>query len=478
MLGPRIVVAGTASGVGKTTVATGLMAALARRGTSVASAKVGPDFIDPGYHALATGRPGRNLDAWMCGPDAMGPLAGRASRGAEILVVEGVMGLFDGAAPGPPSDSTATGPPSGSTAELAGLLQSPVILVVDAAGMSGSIAAVVHGYRSWDPSGNQVQTLARLQVNVAGVIVNRVGSDSHEAMLRTALAPLGVPVLGILRRDDRLRWRDRHLGLVPVVEDEVDLRRRLDRVADAVEGQCDLDAVMALARTSPPVSVDEPPRPRPGGRARVAVLGGRGFSFTYPDNLELLTEAGAQLVPVDPEADACLPEGVDALYAGGGFPEVYAAALSANRPLLDDVGRRVGAGMVTWAECGGLLWLARSLDGHRMAGAVAADGRMTDHLTLGYRTAVPAVDTPVAPAGTELRGHEFHYSVIDPPGGALSWRGRHGQGHGGYATPTLLASYLHLHLASTPGLAERFVASAAAPGPAGHPGLASRPRQW
>jgi len=446
VLGPRIVVAGTASGVGKTTVATGLMAALTRRGLSVASAKAGPDFIDPGYHALATGRPGRNLDSWMCGPEAMGPLAWRAGRGADILVVEGVMGLFDGAA--------AAGP-SATTAELADLLQAPVVLVVDAAGMSGSIAAVVHGFRSWGPSGAQAN-------RVAGVIVNRVASDSHEAMLRAALAPVGVPVLGVIRRDDCLRWRDRHLGLVPVVEDEAPLRRRLTTLADAIGHQCDLDAVVALARTSPPVRVEEPPRPRRQARARVAVLGGRGFSFTYPDNLELLEEAGAELVPVDPENDHRLPDGLHALYAGGGFPEVYAATLSANRRLLDDVGRSVGAGMVTWAECGGLLWLARSLDGHPMAGAVAAHGRMTERLTLGYRHAVPAVDTPVAPAGTPLRGHEFHYSVIDPPGDALTWKGRDGHGQGGFASPTLLASYLHLHLASTPAQAERFVASAAA----------------
>ncbi|MGI9022577.1 MAG: cobyrinate a,c-diamide synthase, partial [Acidimicrobiales bacterium] len=446
-----------ASGVGKTTVATGLMAALRRRGLSVAAAKVGPDFIDPGYHGLATGRPGHNLDAWMCGREAMGPLAWRASRGAEILVVEGVMGLFDGAAAGSPG-------PSATTAEMADLLQAPVVLVVDTAGLSGSVAAVVHGYRSWnEAAGSPGSRVAGTPVNrVAGIVLNRVASDSHEAMLRAALEPVGVPVLGALRRDERLRWRHRHLGLVPVVEDKADLRRRLGALADAVGQQCDLDAVLALATSSPPVAVPDLPRPRPGPKARVAVLGGRGFSFTYPDNLEMLEDAGAELVALDPETDHRLPAGVDALYAGGGFPEVYAGALAANRPLLHDVGRRVAGGLVTWAECGGLLWLARSLDGHPMAGAVAADARMTDRLTLGYRRARPEVDTPLAPAGADLRGHEFHYSPVNPPGDALSWRGREGHGRGGFASPTLLASYLHLHLASAPGLAERFVASAAA----------------
>ncbi|MGI8775979.1 MAG: cobyrinate a,c-diamide synthase [Acidimicrobiales bacterium] len=441
VLGPRLVVAGTASGVGKTTVATGLMAALRRRGLTVASAKVGPDFIDPGYHALATGRPARNLDAWLCGAETMGPLAARAGLDADILVVEGVMGLFDGAA-----DQTGA---TATTAEMAALLDAPVVLVVDAAGLSGSVAALVHGFHTWDPS-----------VAVAGVVVNRVASDSHETMLRAALAPLGLPVLGVVRRDPRLRWRDRHLGLVPVVEDEPRVRRSLDALADVVDHDCDLDAVLALARSSAPVTVGDVLQARLAGRARVAVVGGRGFSFTYPDNLELLQQAGAELVPLDPEVDGRLPEGVDAIYVGGGFPEVYAASLAANRALLDDVAQRVGAGMVTWAECGGLLWLARSMDGHPMARAIDADARMTDQLTLGYRRAVTAVDTPLAPAHTELRGHEFHYSVIDPPGDALAWEGRHARGRAGFASPRLLASYLHLHLAAHPEQAERFVACA------------------
>ena len=443
VLGPRLVVAGTHSGVGKTTVATGLMAALRGRGLAVASAKVGPDFIDPGYHALATGRPGRNLDPWMCGDDVVVALAGRAGAGADLLVAEGVMGLFDGAA-----DPHG---PVASTAAVAALLEAPVVLVVDASGLSGSVAALVHGYASWDPA-----------VRVAGVVLNRVAGDSHEAMLRRALIPLGVPVLGVLRRDDGLRWRDRHLGLVPVVEDEPRLRGSLDLLARTLDRCCDLDALVALARAAPRREAPEPPRARPSGRAQVAVLGGRSFSFSYPENLELLEQAGAEVVPVDPESDDRLPDRVDALYAGGGFPEVFAARLAANRPLLDAVAARVAAGLATRAECGGLLWLARSLDGHRMAGAVPADTRMTDRLTLGYRRSRPLADTPLAAAGTELRGHEFHYSECVPRGDALEWQGREGTGRAGFASPTLLASYLHLHLAADPRLAERFVATAAA----------------
>jgi cobyrinic acid a,c-diamide synthase len=434
-----VVVAGTASGVGKTTVATGLMAALRRRGIAVASAKVGPDFIDPGYHALATGRPGRNLDAWMCGPEAVAPLAARAMGGADVLVVEGVMGLFDGAA----DDGTA------STAHVAALLDAPVILVVDASSMSGSVAALVHGYATFEA-----------RVRVAGVILNRVGSDGHEAMLREALEPLAIAVLGALRRDDSLSWRDRHLGLVPVAEQRREVGRSLDRLAAAVGASCDLDAVMRVAASAPARHVTRLPGARVSGRARVAVASGPAFSFVYPDNLEALEQAGAELAAFDPLADVSLPDGCSALYAGGGFPEVFAEALAANRPLLDDVRQQVAGGLVTWAECGGLLWLSRSLDGHTLAGVIDADATMTDRLTLGYRRAQVCAYNPVAPVGAELRGHEFHYSVTDPSGEALALRSRFRSEASGFASPTLLATYLHLHLGATPAVAERLVSAA------------------
>jgi cobyrinic acid a,c-diamide synthase len=444
-LGPRLVVAGTHSGVGKTTVATGLMAALTRRGVAVASAKVGPDFIDPGYHSLATGRPARNLDAWICGTSAVAPLAARAVSQAELLVVEGVMGLFDGAA------FEADGA-LGSTAEVAALLDAPVVLVVDASAMSTSVAAVVHGYASFDRG-----------VRVAGVVLNRVGSPGHEVLLREALEPLGIPVYGALLRDDALQWRERHLGLVPVVEQRREVDESLAALAAAIERHCDVAGLVRLARSAPrrPAAALTPARAT--GSARVAVAGGPAFSFSYPDNLERLEEAGAELVSFDPARDAALPDGVDALYAGGGFPEVFLEALAANTPLLGDVRHRVTNGLVTWAECGGLLWLARSLDGRPLSGVVPAEGHMTDRLTLGYRRARVQVASPVADPGAELRGHEFHYSVLDPEGDALDLEGRFGAGTAGYATPTLLASYLHLHLGADPGPAERLVAAASRP---------------
>ena len=450
-LGPRLVVAGTHSGAGKTTVATGIMAALSRAGMRVASAKVGPDFIDPGYHSLATGMPARNLDAWICGSPAIAPLAARAGAQADLLVIEGVMGLFDGAG------STH----EASTAEIAVSLGAPIILVVDAEAMSASVAALLHGFHT-----------LRADVSIAAVILNRVGSSTHEELLREALHPMGIPVLGALKRDDSFVWRDRHLGLVPVAEDPQKIRQSLDLLADAIAAQVDLAGLVALARSAQPATTGPLPETKQIARTRIAVAGGPAFSFTYPDNLERLAEAGAELVPFDPAIDRALPDGINGLYAGGGFPEVYLESLADNTPLLADVRQRIQGGLVTWAECGGLLWLCGDLDGKPMCGVVPGSGRMTSRLTLGYRNASVLADNPIAEAGDELRGHEFHYSTIDRDsaktdndpgnfGAALHLSGRLGGGFEGFVTPTLLATYLHLHLGADPTPAERFVAIAA-----------------
>ncbi len=435
-LAPRVVIAGTHSGVGKTTIATGLMAALRARGLRVGAAKVGPDFIDPGYHALATSGPGRNLDPWMCGSDAIAPLAGRAGHSCDVLVVEGVMGLFDGAADGSPS----------STADVAIGLDAPVLLVVDAASASTSIAAVVHGFATFDP-----------QVRLAGLVLNRVASDSHEAMLRAAIAPLGNRVVGVLRRDPRVGWRDRHLGLVPVIERPAEVTASLARLTALVEAHCDLDAILAIARRAPATTTDAPPTAAHVGDARIALAGGPAFSFTYPDNLEMLRAAGAELVEFDPCTDDRLPDGCTGLIAGGGFPEVHLDALRDNTPLLTDVRRRVDNGLVVWAECGGLVWLGQGLDGRRLAGVVDAHAVMGDRIILGYREATTRVDSPLGPPGTTLRGHEFHYSTVEPPGDALLLTGRHGSSEAGFANERLLASYLHLHLGARPDIAEHVV---------------------
>lgn len=432
-------IAGTHSGVGKTTVATGLMAAFRARGTAVASAKVGPDFIDPAYHAAATGRPPRNLDAWICGTDAIGPLAGRAGDGAELLIIEGVMGLYDGAGDGTPS----------STAEVAVLLDAPVILVVDARAMSQSVAALVRGYRDHDP-----------RLRLAGVILNFVGSPRHEALLRDALATIDQTVLGVLGNDDALTWRSRHLGLVPVAEDPGAIAASLARLAAAINSGCDLSAIAGVAASAPRRPVAGPVLPPRAGRARLAVAAGKAFTFCYQDNLEAMEAAGAELVPFDPLIATDLPDGVDGVVAGGGFPEVYAAELAANVALSAALRRHVSGGLVVWAECGGLLWLARSLDGHRLVGTVAADGVMSGRLTLGYRRAVANTDSPLAATGTELRGHEFHYSELQPGGGALTLVEGPEPRLEGFATPRMLATYVHLHLGGDPAPARRLVATA------------------
>ncbi|MHB1709872.1 MAG: cobyrinate a,c-diamide synthase [Acidimicrobiales bacterium] len=438
VLGARVVIAGTHSGVGKTTVATGLMAALRARGLRVGAAKVGPDFIDPGYHSLATGRPSRNLDPWMCGMAAMEPLAGRAGDGCDILVAEGVMGLFDGAADGTPS----------STAEVAVSLGAPVVLVVDAASATTSVAATIHGFATFDP-----------RVRLAGVILNRVASVGHESMLRAAVSPLGIPILGVLHRDARLVWRDRHLGLIPVIERPLRVGESLDVLASLIESSCDLEEIIGIAGHAPASSTAPPLHPATVGKARIAVASGPAFSFAYPDNLEALRAAGAELVPFDPCSDDRLPGGCSGLLAGGGFPEVYADGLSRNVSLLADVRREVGRGMVVWAECGGLMWLCRSLDDRDLAGVIEATAVMTGKLTLGYRQAVTRSDSPIGPAGTRMRGHEYHYSTVEPAGSALTLAGRDGTSSAGFATEKLFASYLHVHLGARPDLAEAFVGS-------------------
>ncbi|WP_205695692.1 cobyrinate a,c-diamide synthase [Conexibacter sp. SYSU D00693] len=446
---PRLVIAGTSSGAGKTTVASGLLGALCARGVRATGFKVGPDFIDPGYHALASGRPGRNLDAFLSGPELVAPLFRHGSAGAEVAIVEGVMGLYDGA--------SGRGELA-STAHVAKLLDAPVVLVVDAAAMARSVAAIVHGYATFDP-----------EVRVAGVILNRVGSEFHTAILEEALAPLGIPVLGSLTRNADVEAPERHLGLVPVDERVAKAKGALASLAAHVAAGCDLEGLLALARTAPdtPGEAWAPPAreaadPR---RPRIAVAKGRAFSFHYAENLEALEAAGAELVAFDPLHDEALPEGTGALLLAGGFPEVFGAELGANAALRADVGAFARSGGPVLAECGGLLYLAKELDGHPMCDVVPATARMTGRLQLGYREATAPSDHPVFPAGTTLRGHEFHYSATDPVAGeAPAWRlrARGTERAEGFVVGGVHASYLHTHWAATPEVAGRLVAAAAA----------------
>ncbi|MFI0819973.1 cobyrinate a,c-diamide synthase [Streptomyces sp. NPDC021098] len=466
---PRLVVAAPASGSGKTTVTAGLMAAFAGRGLDVSPHKVGPDYIDPGYHALAVasagggraagggaGRPGRNLDAYLCGPDRIAPLFLHGAAGCDLALVEGVMGLFDGAA--------GQGELA-STAQVAKVLRAPVVLVVDASSQSRSVAALVHGFASWDP-----------EVRVAGVILNKVASDRHETMLREALEGAGVPVFGALRRMREVGTPSRHLGLVPVAERRAEATDAVSALAAWVREGCDLDGLMALAGSAPPLSgpvwdavaelgpAAEGRRPdtqRPESqRPVVAVAGGAAFTFSYAEHTELLTAAGARVVPFDPLRDERLPEGVGGLVIGGGFPEVYAPELSANEPLRAEVAKLAATGAPIAAECAGLLYLARSLDGRPMCGVVDAEAHMSDRLTLGYREAVAISDTCLAAAGTRVRGHEFHRTTVEPGAGQTpAWGLVHPRRRAeGFAPGNVHASYLHVHWAAVPGVAARFVA--------------------
>ncbi|KUN19279.1 cobyrinic acid ac-diamide synthase [Streptomyces antibioticus] len=448
---PRLVIAAPSSGSGKTTVATGLMAAFAARGLAVSPHKVGPDYIDPGYHSLATGRVGRNLDAYLCGPELIGPLFAHGARGCDIAVVEGVMGLYDGAA----GEGELA-----STAHVAKLLRAPVVLVVDASSQSRSVAALVHGFVSWDP-----------EVRVGGVILNKVASDRHEELLREALESAGVPVLGVLRRAAQVDTPSRHLGLVPVAERREAAVEAVAAMAAQVAGGCDLDALEALARAAGPVPggsapwTPASPTPHPTrleekrGTDVVAVAGGPAFTFSYAEHAELLTAAGAEVVTFDPLRDEQLPEGTRGLVIGGGFPEVYASELSANEPLRKAVSELALSGAPVAAECAGLLYLCRELDGAPMCGVLDASARMSERLTLGYRDAVAVGDSSLAVAGTRMRGHEFHRTVVEPGAGAAPAWGVRAPARRveGFVQQGVHASYLHTHWASQPDVARRFV---------------------
>ncbi|WIM89421.1 cobyrinate a,c-diamide synthase [Candidatus Mycobacterium wuenschmannii] len=435
---PRIVVAAPESGHGKTTVATGLMAALAGRGLAVSGHKVGPDFIDPGYHALATGRPGRNLDPFLVGEHRIVPLLGHGARAADIAVIEGVMGLFDGRL-GTRGEA--------STAHVAALTASPVLLVVDISHASRTHAAVIAGLAAFDPA-----------VRIAGVILNKAGSDRHANEVCDALRPTGIPVLGVLPRDSGVETPSRHLGLVPAAE-RAESAQTLQRMAEVIAADVDIDAVLDLARSAEALTCtpwDPAQEVQPPSQARpvVAVAGGRAFTFRYAETEELLRAAGCDVVEFDPLTDAVLPPNTAGIYLGGGFPEVHAADLAENRCLLAELRAAIDAGIPTVAECAGLLYLCRSLDGTPMVGAVPADAAMTPRLTLGYRTATSPADSVLATQGTAVTGHEFHRTATTVLPDRPAWELP--DGPEGFATSTLHAAYLHTHWAGHPGLAQRF----------------------
>ncbi len=447
---PAVVVAAPASGSGKTTVATGLMGALRRGGHRVSAAKVGPDFIDPGYHALATGRPGRNLDPVLVGDDLIGPLYRHGSAGADIAVIEGVMGLFDGRITDQPMS-----PAPGSTAHVAGLLGAPVVLVVDARGQSQSIAALLHGFSTFDRA-----------VRIAGVILNKVGSPRHEQVLRQACEQAGVPVFGAIPRDSGLEIPSRHLGLVTAVEHGRRAHEAVDVMTELVARHVDIEAIVRCAGIGALAPVWAPelePTSSATAAVTVAVAAGKAFSFGYAEHAELLGMAGAEVAAFDPLTDP-LPDGTRALVIPGGFPEQFTAELSANAVVREQIAALAATGAPVHAECAGLTYLVDDLDGHPMCGVLPGSARFTERLTLGYRDAVAMVDSSMHAAGERVTGHEFHRTTVEftdeqPP--AWIFRGA-GQAtvHDGAVRGGVHAGYLHTHPAAHPHSVRRFVSAA------------------
>ena len=446
---PAVVIAAPASGSGKTTVATGLMGALRRAGRRVAPFKVGPDFIDPGYHGLAAKRPGRNLDPVLVGERLIGPLYRHGSAGADIAVVEGVMGLFDGRI-----EENTTGTAIGSTAHVAALLGAPVILVIDARGQSHSIAALLHGFSTFDQS-----------VRIAGAILNRVGSPRHEDVLRQACEQAGVPVVGAIPRADELSVPSRHLGLITAVEHGEQARAAVDAMIELVGRHVDVAGIEAAAASRMTAQPWNPAVAAPtAADVTVALAAGKAFSFGYTEHAELLRAAGAEVVEFDPLTDP-LPPQTAALVLPGGFPEQFSTELSTNDVVRQQIHDLAASGAPIHAECAGLTYLVDDLDGYPMCGVLSGSARFTDRLTLGYREAVAVADSALHAVGERTVGHEFHRTTVTfadnyPP--AWIFAGRDvAKVRDGAVDRGVHASYLHTHPAAHPQAATRFVAAAA-----------------
>lgn len=442
---PRLVVGAASSGSGKTTLTVALAAALRARGLAVAPFKCGPDYLDPSYHARASGAASHNLDGWMMGEEAALATFARAARGADVALVEGVMGLFDGASP--TSDD-------GSTAQIAKWLNAPVVAVIDASGMARTAGAVAQGLAAFDPA-----------LRVGALVCNRVGSRGHLELLREAVTT--PPMLGGLPARDDLAFPERHLGLVTAASALGD--EQLAAWARVAEEWLDLDGLLALARTAPPLEVAAAAAGRATGpRCRIGVAFDEAFHFYYEDNLARLEAAGAELVRFSPVHDARLPD-VDGLLLGGGYPEVHAAALAANRSMREAVRAFAAAGRPVYAECGGLMYLAsriRTADSreHDMVGLIPGVAVVRDRLqALGYAEVTTRAATILGPAGLRFRGHQFRYSELEAPPSvprAYAVSGRRGAPlEEGYTSGSVLASYVHAHWASCPAAAEGLVAA-------------------
>jgi cobyrinic acid a,c-diamide synthase len=451
-----IIIAAPHSGAGKTTITIGIMECLRRRGLIVAPFKVGPDFIDPGYHRLVTGRSSVNLDGWLCGAEFVRETFAHHQQNADIAVIEGVMGLFDG---------ISGGSEAGSTAQIAKLTGSPVVLVLDAKSMARSAAALVKGFVEFDP-----------ELNLAGVIFNNVASDNHGSILRQAIGTAlpEVKVLGCIPRDERLHIPSRHLGLLSAAENPLP-KEFLDHLVEVIRETIDLGLLWTLAT---PHAIDQElpfaaPRPAAGPvtAVRIAVAQDEAFCFVYEDNLRLLRDAGGELVGFSPLRDEALPAGIAGVYLPGGYPEVFSDTLAANVAMKKALRAVIEAGMPVYAECGGFIYLTQGVVDaknepeslHECVAVFPVTTRMLPRRkALGYREIEIGADSIIGPRGTVARGHEFHYSVMAemPPAVERIYQVRKNGadlGTEGFRHKNCLASYIHLHFGSCPGLAEAFV---------------------
>ncbi|MCC5657763.1 cobyrinate a,c-diamide synthase [Nostoc sp. XA010] len=480
-----LIIAGERSGVGKTTVTLTLLASLCRRDRLVQSFKVGPDYIDPMFHQHVTGRPCRNLDSVLTSEAYVQQCFARHSQLSEYALVEGVMGLFDGVkgsrewgvgsgdegagGAGEAGEAGEAGKEKllintqcptdfASTAHIARLLDLPVVLVIDCSRLSGSVAAIAHGYRSFDP-----------RIKIAGVVLNRVGSDRHLSLLKDSLEPLQLPIFGVLRRQDNITIPDRHLGLVPTAE-LPELNALINRLADLGDTCFDWQHLLPLLKSKP---LPHPPHPPhlphlPSSLVRIAVARDRAFNFYYQDNLDLLQQLGAELVFWSPLEDAAIPKDVQGMYFGGGFPEVFAQQLAENTSVRDAVKTAILQGMPAIAECGGLMYLCEQIidfegKSWSMAGVLPTSAVMGGRLTLGYRRAVALQDNLLVKAGTTVYGHEFHRSHLTlNPTQPLFETSRYdceeNMGCEGWGLPkNVYASYVHSHWGGTREIPQQFL---------------------
>jgi cobyrinic acid a,c-diamide synthase len=449
-----LVIAGERSGVGKTTVTLAMLSFLSGRGSKIQSFKVGPDYIDPMFHTSVTGRPCRNLDPILTSENYVRSCFAFHCQRVDYALVEGVMGLFDGVSSSIEDQETIID--FASTAHIARLLNLPVLLTIDCSRLSGSVAAIAHGYRSLDP-----------RINLAGVILNRVGSDRHLTLLQEALEPLNINILGILRRHDEITIPDRHLGLIPTAELNY-LEPLFNRLAELAKNSFDWKQLLPLLKilSSPPLP-PSPPLPLSPSPIKIAIARDRAFNFYYADNLDILGELGAELIPWSPIQDEQIPASVRGLYLGGGFPEVFAQQLAENDSARQSIRQAILAGIPTYAECGGLMYLCEKLvdfdqQTWPMVGILPATAVMGGSLTLGYRRAIALKDSLLFNAGKIVWGHEFHRSHLtclpqEPLFQLQKFSSNDSVALEGWQFNQLHASYLHLHFGSDRAIAKKFL---------------------